>query len=206
MTDRSESRTRFVVFDLGGVLIELGGVADFGELIGVMEVDEIWRRWLTSPWVRRYERGCCTRSEFALGMIEENRLLLSPEEFLHRFGSWPKGLMPGAAELVRGLASHVTPTCLSNTNEMHWNEQRGNEIVRELFERPFLSHELGLVKPDREIFDHVVAALDCRPHEVVFLDDNLLNVEGALLAGLDAHRVSGVADSRDLLERRGLLG
>jgi putative hydrolase of the HAD superfamily len=183
---RRQTETRFVLFDLGGVLIELGGVEEFGALIGVQNTEEIWRRWLTSPWVRRYERGQCAR------------------EFVCRFRDWPKGLLPGAADLVQGLAGDVTPACLSNTNEMHWNEQQDAEMVRALFEQRFLSHEIGLVKPDREIFDHVVAALGCRSSEILFLDDNLLNVQGAEVAGLDAHRVRGVEDSRALLERRGL--
>lgn len=206
MAKRLHIETRCVLFDLGGVLIELGGVDVFGELIGVKNPDEIWSRWLSSPWVRRYERGQCTRDEFATGMVLENRIDLSPEEFLQLFRDWPGGLLPGAAELVRGLSDGVTLACLSNTNEMHWNEQKNAEIVRELFERRFLSHELGLIKPDREIFDLVVMQLDCRPCEVLFLDDNLLNVQGARAAGLDAHRVGGVEDSRALLASRGLSG
>ena len=69
--------------------------------------------------------------------------------------------------------------------------------MRELFAHCFLSHELGLIKPDREIYDHVVAELSCRPEEILFLDDNQLNIEGAL----DAHRVGGVDDSRRLIHR-----
>ena len=176
------------------------------ELIGVRNTDEIWRRWLTSPWVRRYERGQCTREEFAVGIVVENDIDLPPEEFLHKFRDWPKGLLPGAAELVQGLAGGVTSACLSNTNEMHWNEQQDAEVVRELFDQCFLSHELGLVKPDREIFDYVVAELGCRSSDILFLDDNLLNVQGAEVVGLDAHRVGGVEDSRALLKSRGLSG
>ena len=108
--------------------------------------------------------------------------------------------------MVRGLAGSVTPACLSNTNELHWNEQQDAAAVRELFVRRFLSHEIGLVKPDREIFDHVVTALGCRSSEILFLDDNLLNVQGAEGVGLDAHRVWGVEDCRALLKRRGLFG
>ncbi len=206
MANRPQPETRFVLFDLGGVLIKLGGVDAFGELIGITDHDEVWRLWLTSPWVRRYERGRCTRQEFAAGVIAENRIDRPPEVFLRMFGDWPKGLMPGAVELVRGLARGITPACLSNTNEMHWNEQKHAEILHELFEQRFLSHEIGLIKPDREIFDHVVSELGCRPSEVLFLNDNQLNVQGALAAGLDAHRAIGVEGSRELLEARGLLG
>lgn len=197
--------TRVVLFDLGGVLIELGGVDHFGQLIGEGDEAEIWRSWLTSHWVREYERGLCSRREFAAGMREEHGLSLEEEEFLEMFLSWPRGLLPGASDLVGGLESGVRPACLSNTNELHWNEQRDADVLQRLFELRFLSHELGLVKPDREIFEHVLSDLGLIGGEVLFLDDNQINVDGALRVGLDAHVVKGVDAARELLRSRGLL-
>ena len=92
--------TQLVLFDLGGVLIELGGVEEFRRLIGAGDETEVWRRWLSSPSVRRYERGLCDREAFATAMDEEHSLAMAPEEFLEIFGAWPRGLLPGAAELV----------------------------------------------------------------------------------------------------------
>jgi len=197
--------TRVVLFDLGGVLVELGDIDRFGRLIGETEESEIWRVWLHSYWVRRYERGQCSRAEFALGMVAEHGLDLGAETFLEQFLSWPQGLMPGAEELVTGLAPHVRPACLSNTNEMHWNEQVDAPLLQTLFDTRFLSHELGLVKPDRDIFEHVVAGLGCAPEEVLFLDDNQLNVDGARSVGIDAHRVTRVEGCRRVLAAHGLL-
>ena len=48
-----------VLFDLGGVLIELGGMGDIAAFANESDEDEIWKRWLTCPWVRRFERGGC---------------------------------------------------------------------------------------------------------------------------------------------------
>ena len=197
--------TRVVLFDLGGVLVELGGVDHFGQLIDEADEAQVWRTWLTSRSVRLYERGLCSRAEFAAGMREEHGLRLAEEEFLETFLSWPRGLLPGASDLVGGLSSSVRRACLSNTNELHWNEQRDAQLLHSLFELRFLSHELGLVKPDREIFERVLEDLGCAGDEVLFLDDNQINVDGALACGLDAHVVKGVEASRVLLESRGLL-
>jgi FMN phosphatase YigB (HAD superfamily) len=65
---------------------------------------------------------------------------------------------------------------------------------------------MGLVKPDREAFEHVIAALGCPPAHVLFLDDNEINVAGARAAGLDAHRADGIDSARAILAARGLLG
>ncbi len=54
------------------------------------------------------------------------------------------------------------------------------------FDHATLSFELGIVKPQREIYDHAVAGLNVRPEEALFLDDRPENVEGALSAGLQA--------------------
>jgi len=57
-----------VLFDLGGVLVRLGGVDAMRVLSGIDGEDEIWRRWLTSRWVRDFERGRCSPDAFAEGL------------------------------------------------------------------------------------------------------------------------------------------
>ena len=193
-----------VVFDLGGVLVELGGTHLLGRLVGEEREEEIWRRWLSCPWVRRFERGQCSRSEFAEGMVQQWKLPIGPEEFLTGFLDWPRGLFPEAEVLVQGLAGRVRRACFSNTNELHWSEQRDAARLTAIFDIVFVSHQMGLVKPDREAFEHVVAELDCPAGEILFLDDNQINVDGASAVGLDAHRVSGVEQARHVLAARGL--
>ena len=197
--------TQLVLFDLGGVLVELGGVEEFRRLAGAGDEDEIWRRWLSSPSVRRFERGLCKRQDFATGMVEEFDLEMTADDFLEIFAAWPRGLMAGAAELVSSLATGLQRACLSNTNELHWWEQQDAERVQSLFDKRFLSFEIGLVKPDREIFDFVLGASGIPGEAILFLDDNAINIDGALNAGLDAHRAVGVAEARAILEERELL-
>jgi hypothetical protein len=52
----------WVVFDLGGGLVELDGARAFGEMIGEADDERVWERWLGSPLVRDYKRGRCLRS------------------------------------------------------------------------------------------------------------------------------------------------
>jgi len=99
----------------------------------------------------------------------------------------------------------VPGACFSNTNELHWTHQRDAWRLREMFQHTFVSHEMGLVKPDPEAFLHVIEALGCAPDRVLFLDDNALNVDGARAVGIDAHRADGVDAAREILRERGLL-
>jgi putative hydrolase of the HAD superfamily len=196
---------RVVLFDLGGVLVRLGGVEEFGALVGSSDEGEIWRLWLGSPAVRSYERGLCSREEFARTAIEEFGIAIPPEEFLARFLSWPKGLLPGAAELVGSVRSDVHRAVLSNTNELHWNAQPDASCIHRLFETHFASHLVGLVKPDAAIYERVVEELQCPAAEILFLDDNQINVEGARAVGISAHRAVGVEQARALLAAHDLL-
>jgi putative hydrolase of the HAD superfamily len=197
--------TRVVLFDLGGVVVELGGVEELGALVDETREEEIWRRWLECPWVRRFERGQCSPGEFALGMVETWSLPIGPDQFLEAFQRWPRGLLPGAEALLRELAGRIHRACFSNTNAFHIDHQLEAFGLRELFDEHYFSNRIGLVKPDREAYEHVVGALDCAPEQILFLDDNRINVDGALAVGLDAHRVQGVEAARRLLEEREIL-
>jgi putative hydrolase of the HAD superfamily len=73
------------------------------------------------------------------------------------------------------------------------------------FSASFLSHEIGLIKPDAAVFAHVVDALGQAPGRILFLDDNRLNVEQARAVGMVAHRVVGVTETSALLRSLGLL-
>lgn len=192
-----------VLFDMGGVLVELGPLDEF---LGVgIRAEEFWPRWLASPTVRRFERGECSAAAFGTGLATEFDLELDADEVVERFRRFPRGLFPGAAELVRAVHPDVVTGVLSNTNALHWDHQRDGETIRSLFDRVYLSYELGAVKPDRAVFEAVVADLDRDPAEILFVDDNQLNVDGARAVGLDAHRAVGVDETRRILIARGVL-
>jgi putative hydrolase of the HAD superfamily len=70
-------------------------------------------------------------------------------------------------------------------------------------ERIFVSARLGLVKPDRAIFEHVLTELDARPEEVTFVDDRAANVEAAASLGIRALLFTGVDDLRAALADTG---
>lgn len=52
------------------------------------------------------------------------------------------------------------------------------------FRQLFFSGVLGMVKPDRRIFDHVLSVLGARPEHVILIDDNDSNIAAARSLGL----------------------
>ena len=195
-----------VLFDLGGVLVELGGMGDLARFAGEHSEEELWRRWLECPWVRRFERGHCDPDDFAQGMVESWSMPVEPTVFLEAFVRWPRGLLPGAREVVDEARAVARVACLSNTNALHAEQSWSATAIGELFPTRFFSHEMGIVKPDREAFDHVLEALALPAERILFLDDNQINVEGARAVGLRAERARGPGEARAALAAHGLAG
>jgi len=188
-----------VLFDMGGVLVELAPLEDLLGFAG-MTADDFWPRWLSSPSVRALESGRCDMEAFGRGLVAELDLAVDPAEVIERFATFPRGLYPGAVELVESVASIVETGLLSNTNATHWETQIDGPTIRGLCHHAFLSYRLGLLKPDRALFDRVVSDLGRTADRILFLDDNLINVEGARAAGLRAEVVHGPGEAAAVLE------
>ena len=194
-----------VLFDLGGVLVELQGVSEMRELTSLATDEELWREWLACPWVRAFESGTCSPEEFARGVVDTWRLPISAGDYLKRFEAWPTGPLMGAEELVAEVAGLMPVGCFSNTNSLHWDGCFSRWPLVGLFERRFLSFELGLLKPDVAAFEKVASMVRPPPGRVLFLDDNQLNVDGAREAGFQAERVRGPEEARSALVAAGVL-
>ena len=195
---------RVALFDIGGVLVDLPG------LPGIPATDaahqqELWQRWIVSPWVRRLESGRCSAQEFAEGMVADWQLRMTPEQYLQAFAAWPKGLYPGTAELIAGIRPGIRTGCLSNSNPVHWPRMRDEMGLGTLLDEHFLSYLMGVVKPDPQIFARVIATLAVPAGSILFLDDNLGNVTAARAAGMEAEHTVGPVAARAALGARALV-
>ena len=95
-------------------------------------------------------------------------------------------------ELLKQLGKKYRLFLLSNTNSVH-TEYYTNYLKREynlqfpvLFEKVFYSHEVGMRKPDREIFEYVLSNKRMLPSETLFIDDTEINTDVASDAGMMA--------------------
>jgi len=204
LRDMPRREVDLVLFDLGGVLIELGGIAMLQELAGIAGDEAVWARWLTCPWVRKFEMGQCSATEFSVGIVSEWRLDITPARFLKVFRDWPIGPYPGARELLEGVQRSVPIGCLSNTNSLHWEHQSVAWPMLGIFDFTFLSFELGLVKPDADIFEAVAEELPVDPHRVLYLDDVALNADAARNFGFQSEQARGPDGCRAALRKFGL--
>jgi HAD superfamily hydrolase (TIGR01509 family) len=205
MTSRAAD-PRVLLFDVGGVLVQLSGVKTMLGWMGENATsDEMWRMWLHSTPVREFERGRIGAAEFAAAVTAEFRLPVQPHEFLDSFKGWVTGLYPGTLEMLAQIPSSYQRALLSNSNALHWARVVDDLGLGAAFDHHFVSHLTGRIKPDVEAFQEVVDSLSCRPEQVLFLDDNILNVEAAKRFGMQAIRVQGLGETRTALIERGII-
>ncbi len=202
----SESQIAVVLFDVGGVLVRLGGVRPMLEWLGYrMPTEDLWRTWLHSPSVRAFETGKIAGEEFARQLIDELRIQVDAGTFLDSFSGWPSDVYPGALELLDRIPPHYVRAVLSNSNAVHWPRVTEELGLGGIFDHYFVSHLTGRIKPDAEAFEHVLDTVGCRAAEVLFLDDNLLNVEAARRVGLEAFVVQGPDEAQRVLQQFGVV-
>jgi putative hydrolase of the HAD superfamily len=184
-------------------LIDFSGYEELSASLAEEERAEIRRRWIDSEPVRLFEIGAIKADEFASRFIAEWPLEIEADEFLREFMSWFRGLYPGAARLLRRLSQDYRIACLSNTNELHTSLDR--EAVGEFMERCFFSNEIGLVKPQPEVFEHVARELGVPLHRIAYFDDTAVCVEAAERVGLRAYLVQGIDELEQCLVELGLI-
>lgn len=194
------TETEVVLFDLGGVLVELTGVPQMLEWCAARHDEQsLARSWLASEAVRRFETGNSDPLTFARAIIGEMQLNADADTFIREFTAWPKALFPGVTSTITRLRQSHRTACFSNTNELHWPRLTGEMAIDELFEHLFASHHLGVLKPDPEAFRLVIDALKCDPGAIFFIDDNEVNVAAARAEGINAYCAGGFEEAQQLL-------
>jgi glucose-1-phosphatase len=195
-----------VLFDVGGVLVELSGIETLIKWLGSgITAEELWVKWLRSTAVRQFETGRSEARDFALHVTREFELDIEPSYFLESFEGWPLGLYPGVMAMLARIPARFQRALLSNSNALHWPRMLNEMGLGQAFEHRFASHLTGKIKPDSAAFEDVVATLRCSPQQVLFLDDNRLNVEAAMSIGMHAARVVGPIEAQRVLVEFGII-
>ncbi len=195
-----------VVFDIGKVLIDFDPVAAFApELGGRDRADAFLAR---IAFARRNLRGDAG-TPFATLAAElddaaDRALLARYPELFPRAIARP---IEGSFALIERLRARGHPVhAITKFSAETWPAAlRLHPRLGEVFDVTLVSGQLGIVKPDRRIFDRLTERTGARPEACLFIDDNAANVAGARAAGWQAHLFKGPARLERALVAEGLL-
>lgn len=170
--------TRAIVFDCFGVLVGQG----FGYTYSVAGGDAARDRQFIHSTLREADAGQISHEEFAsriakhLGISVEKWLeITKQEEQLN-------------AELVQYIATRLKPHykigLLSNANSGTIDNRIPAEVLSNLFDSVVVSADVGLLKPDPEVFKYTADDLGVACEEMVFVDDVASYVDAASKLGI----------------------
>ncbi|GAA3739395.1 HAD family hydrolase [Salinactinospora qingdaonensis] len=188
---------RGIITDWGGVLtsplsqtIEAWLVADG---IDTEHYRSVMRSWLKAPHggvagsaspVHELERGEVHPSEFERMLAAELRLVdggaVPAEGLLQRMFSGFHPVEEMYAFLRQARGQGVRTCLLSNS----WGNGYPRERFGETFDAVVISGEVGMRKPEHQIFGHALDMVDLPPSECVFIDDIEHNVHAAVELGM----------------------
>ena len=184
----TQTAIRHIVFDIGRVLLHYDPDLAFLEIIP----DGEERRWFfdnvcTHDWNIEQDRGrsWAEAEEDAIGRHPEY------EDKIRAFRANWHAMVPHAYEgsvvLLRGLISDGHDvTMLTNFAADTFQEARGRFDFLNEARGVTVSAEIGLLKPDAEIYHTHVEQFSLQPAATLFIDDSPANVEGARAAGWNA--------------------
>ncbi|HYX37193.1 MAG TPA: HAD family phosphatase [Oligoflexus sp.] len=189
-----------VIFDLGGVLLDINYQATEKALRGLLgpRSDHYYLQTQQSPLFDDLETGRIEPHHFHQGLCELAGITLSSTAITEAWNAM-LGRMPQARmAFVQKVAARRRVFLLSNTNAIH--KAAFDQIIAadlpgqpfdDFFEAAYYSHLIGLRKPDPAIYRYVTDRHGLDPARTLFIDDNQSNVEGARLAGLQAFHLQG---------------
>ena len=185
---------RAIVFDLGGVLIDLDAersIRAFREILGYEKITELLDLSHQKGIYGEMEAGRITADEFRAEVLRESRPGCTPEDVDRAMAGLLVGMDPAKVPLLHALAEKYPIYGLSNNNEisvvlMHRIYDEVGLDWKRVFRKEFISSRMKMMKPSREIFDAAAAEIGFPPEEILFVDDSQRNVDGARAAGWQA--------------------
>lgn len=184
---------RNIIFDLGGVILNLDMLKSEELFVnmGAERFRELFGRGHVNSFIKDYEIGIIDDTVF---VDELHKLAGNPYTRDHVTEAWNAMLLDFPAEridLLNKLKSKYRIFLFSNTNAIHlisfrkkYADTFPGKTFDDHFEKAYYSHEIRLRKPEVKAFEYVINDSRLNASETVFVDDMLINIEGARTAGL----------------------
>jgi len=185
---------RHIIFDLGGVLINLDYSLTekaFIEL-GIENFQTLYSQLKQTPLFDDFETGKTGRVQFLSELKNMCPLPLSDEQIGKAWNAMLLDFPLRRLQLLQQLRLYYDLILLSNTNEIH--EEAFSKALKDdygvnlaaYFDKVYYSHRIGMRKPDIAVFQRVLDENNFLPEHTLFIDDSPQHIEAARSLGIQA--------------------
>ncbi|MDP4239047.1 MAG: HAD family phosphatase [Bacteroidota bacterium] len=196
-----------LIFDLGGVLINLDlnqCILNFKQL-GLENVEQYLGKFGQSGFFMQFEKGDISAIKFRNEIRKLTPNLLTDAQIDKAWCSFLLDIPAEKLHILAELRKKFRLVLLSNTNIIHFPNSdeilftKTGKRLTDYFDKCYLSYEMKMVKPDKEIFENILSSENVQANECLFLDDGLKNIEQAQELGIQTYLVSEREDLSFLL-------
>lgn len=107
-------------------------------------------------------------------------------------------------ELIRQLKPRYKIGLLSNAPSGFLRDLLREHDLEQYFDTIVISSEVGLIKPQPEIFTHMLELMNVTPQDALFIDDNPHNIAGGEAVGIKGITYTSIAQLKTELAKRGV--
>ena len=194
-----------IIFDFGDIFINLDKQAtiDGLERLGLSS----WNEDLDQLNIS-FEKGQISRDDFLLG-IQKHIPNATIDDILMAWNAVLLDFPLYRLEFLQLLSKKFRLFLLSNTDAIHidhFEQREGASFYGDFyqcFEKVYFSYEMGMRKPDAEIYTTLINRHELTPKRTLFVDDKKENTDAAKALGLHVWNLQvGKEDVIELLDKK----
>lgn len=194
---------RVIVFDYGEVISVSQSAADRAALVEISGLDTRLFWELYDRYREDLDQGVTLPREYWNLVARDAGVEWSPAQLQQLWAadirSWIS-VEPGTVQLLAELHAGGTRVALLSNAGFDFSDPFRHSPMAAYFEAMFVSAELGLIKPDPEIYRVAARELGITLEQMVFIDNKKTNVDAATALGVTGHVFTTVAELRAFLE------
>ena len=190
--------TKNIIFDLGGVLLDIDyqkTISAF-ENLGLKDFETMFSQFKADELFERLETGHIIEADFYTAIKQRTEIPLTNEQIEGAWNALILNFRVDSLVFLENLSANYQLYMLSNTNSIHlkyfktlFTTQTGKPTLDAYFIKALYSNEIGLRKPNEDIFEFILQEENLSAAETLFIDDTLMNIETAQKLGFKTHHL-----------------
>ncbi|MEN9445592.1 MAG: hypothetical protein RL728_104 [Bacteroidota bacterium] len=198
-----------VIFDLGGVIINLDyhKTTRAFEKLGLETFAEMYSQAAQSGLFDDFEKGKCSIPYFVNKLLTYLPTGTTANQVVEAWNEMILDFPIENLKLLEDLKSSHRIFLLSNTNEIHIQKVHHHlqlvsphKSLHPYFEKVYFSSDIGMRKPDAEIFEFVLNENKLNPSKTLFIDDTEQHILGAQKVGIQTYHLGKKERICDILQ------
>jgi len=177
-----------LIFDLGGVIYEIDykKVSEgFSQLPSVSGQKLDFSQSAQDPLFDLFETGKITPAQFREGIRQLYKINITDSEIDALWNSMLIGVFSGRKDLLKSLSVDYATCLLSNANQIHYDFIEAEcQPVLAYLDKIYFSFQIGMRKPNPEIFKYVLEEMGWLAEETLFIEDSIQHIQGAQSVGI----------------------